>query len=144
MYYNSYFKKFKKLQNDKILFTIILNCNIVLSHLIKLTLLCITEKTRQNGEGVEAPRGPAVRRAAGVRGVRQRRGAPRAAAAEEQHQEDDEDEAEEAHNAEALDAGKVGAKKRAKMEAKAERKVQREMGKVFFLRNKLFDISPFL
>ncbi|XP_001604676.1 DDRGK domain-containing protein 1 [Nasonia vitripennis] len=95
--------------------------------IVAVTWFSKKSSIRQDGEGVGAPRGPAVRRAAGVRGVRQRRGAPRAAAAEEQPQEDEEDGAEEAHNAEALDAGKVGAKKRAKMEAKAERKAQREM-----------------
>lgn len=88
----------------------------------------VTGKTKQDGEG--GARGPAVRRAAGVRGVRQRR-ARAGVAAEEHRDEASNDEAEEAPAVELPDAGKVGAKKRAKLEAKAERKAQREIGAKF-------------
>lgn len=107
----------------------------------------IVEKVKQEGDGVAGPRGGAVRRAAGVRGARQRR--PRAAAAadaDEPHHADagSNDEADEAHANDLADAGKVGAKKRAKLEAKAERKAQREQGTIIdniFICNKLIQIE---
>ncbi|XP_058796895.1 DDRGK domain-containing protein 1 [Phymastichus coffea] len=87
------------------------------------------KKTQRQNDASGRIRGAPVRRAAGVRGVRQRRPRGTVAADVDQLQHEDigsNNEADEALASELADVGKVGAKKRAKLEAKAERKAQRE------------------